>query len=551
MTPNGRRNGSEYGGRRPGVVFHPTAARALRAGAGQIVAAVRPTLGPTPRLVAVARPNGDSPELLDSGAVIARRIVALTDRDADVGAMLARAVIWKTQEAAGDGTATAAVLFQALLDGGLRLVAAGFAPDVIRRCLERAGEATIAAMEAQGSPISGREQLTCVATTVCPDQPVARLLGEIFDVIGADGQLDVRSGTRRDCEREYVEGMHWPGGVHSALFIADAPERRTVVEECGILISDLDLTEPSDVLVIVERARAAQLKSLVILAQRLSDRAIGALLAIQHAAGFRAIAVKSPGTGETERVVAMRDLALLTGGQPLARAAGDRAASVTAEVFGRARIAWADRDHFGIVGGQGDPRALRRHVAALRAAFRAEPDHERREVLRERLGKLLGGSATLWIGGATEAEIATRKSAAERAAHVLRGAVAAGVVPGGGTAFLACRDVLRCRRSASNDECERAALRVAIRALEEPTRTLIANAGRDAEPAIARLEAAGSGHVFDALTARVMPATEAGLLDPVAVATAAMRAAFGGAAQALTIDVLVHHRTPEIATRPG
>src|SRR5687767_6950766 len=136
MTPYGSRNGAGNGGRRPGVVFQPTAARALRAGAGQIVVAVRPTLGPTPRLAAVARPNGGSPELLDSGAMIARRIVALPDRDADVGAMLVRAVIWKTQEAAGDGTATAAVLFHVLLDGGLRLVAAGFDPGLIRRYLE-------------------------------------------------------------------------------------------------------------------------------------------------------------------------------------------------------------------------------------------------------------------------------------------------------------------------------------------------------------------------------------------------------------------------------
>jgi len=282
-----------------------------------------------------------------------------------------------------------------------------------------------------------------------------------------------------------------------------------------------------------------------------ADRAIGALVAHQDPTRFRAIAVKVPGVGETERVVAMRDLAVLIGGRPLVRAAGEGAASVSADLFGWARIAWADRAHVGIVGGKGDPRLLRRHVAALRAAYATEPIPERREDVRQRIGKLLGGSATLWVGGATETEVATRNALATRAAVVMRGAVAEGVVPGGGTAFLASRDLLRKRLGESDDPGQQAALRVAIRALEAPTRTIVANAGGNPESVLARFDEVGPGYVFDARVGRLVSTTEAGLLDPVSVAIGAIRSAFGGASQALTIGVVVHHRAPEIATTPG
>jgi chaperonin GroEL len=465
--------------------------------------------------------------------------------------MYARAVIWRAHETTGDGAATAAVLFQELLEGGLRLVSAGFDPGALHQELGRIGNYITNALDQMAEPIAGRERLTAVAATVCPDLPVANLLGEIFDVIGADGQIDVRAGKRRDCDREYVEGMHWGGGVLSPLFVAGSPQRRVVLERCAIFISDLDLTEPADLLAIVEQARASGAGALLVTAQRLSDRAIGALVANQDPSRFQAIAVRAPGVGETERFVAMRDLAILTGGRPLARAAGDGAVSATADLFGRARIAWADRDHVGIVGGMGDPRLLRRHVAALRAAHTTEPNPERRNDLCVRIGKLLGGSATLWVGGATESEVETRKALATRAAAVMRGAVAGGVVPGGGAAYLVCRDLLRERLATSTDPGQQAVLRVVIRALEAPTRTIVSNAGGDPDAVLARIGAADPGCAFDARTGCLVSAAEAGLLDPASVAIGAVRSAFGGAAQAMTIDVVVHHRAPTIAMTPA
>ncbi len=544
------RSASRNGARRPGVVFQPAVASGLRSGAEQIVAAVRATLGPTPRLVAVAKPHGGVPELLDSGAVIARRIVALPDRSADVGAMYVRSVIWKTHEEAGDGTATTAVIFRSAFDAGLRWVAAGGDPSALRFHLERASELVLGELGAMSEPIGGKERLTQAALAICSDRELAALLGEIFDVVGPDGQVDVRAGTRRTCDREYVEGMHWPGGVHSALFISGLPERRVVLENAGILISDLDLAEPEDVRTIVAQARAAGLAGLVIVAQRLSDRALGVLTPGETPPGFRAIAVKTPGTGETARFVTMQDLALLTGGRVLTRAAGDRPASVRPICFGRARIAWADRDHVGVVGGKGDPRQLRRHVARLRLALREEHDDKAARVLRERLAKLLGGSATLWIGGTTESEVAVRRANAARTAAAMRGALNHGVVPGGGAAFLACRPALTAAMAASSGIDERAALRLTMRALEEPTRTIVANAGADPDATIGRIVEAGPGMGYDARTGLIARMADVGVVDSAAMAKAAVRSAIGGAAQALTIGVLVHHRLPEIATEP-
>ena len=551
MSTVARRVPTASAARRPGVVLQPAVARAFGSGVRQVVAAVRPTLGPTPRLVAAAKPFGGSPELLDSGGAVARRIVALPDAAADVGAMYARSVIWRTHEEAGDGTATTAVIFQAVYEAGARWVAAGGDPQALRTHLGRASDLVLGALTAMSVPLRGKARFTQAALAACADWELACLLGEIFDVVGGEGQVDVRGAPGRGSDREYVDGMHWPGGVQSALFVADSPDRRAVLEDAGLLITDLDLTDPGDVRGIVARARAAGLRGLVVVAQRLSDRAIGALTASQDPPGFRAIAVKTPGTGERARFVAMEDLALLTGGRVVARAAGDRVDDARDDWFGRARIAWADRDHFGVVGGRGDPRQLRRRVARLRSALQEERDDERGTALRNRLAKLLGGSATLWVGGASPTEAAARKANATRTVAVLRGIVVGGVVPGGGAAFLDCREALDAAAAASADAAERAALLLVARALEEPTRTIAANAGAEPGAVLAGIAEAGRGVGYDARNGRVVRMADAGVVDSTAVAKTAARAAIAGAAQALTIAALVQHRSPAIATQPA
>jgi chaperonin GroEL len=382
--------------------------------------------------------------------------------------------------------------------------------------------------------------------THCHDAELAPLIGEILDVVGPEGQVDVHAAPGRRCDREYAEGMHWSGGVVSHQFITDQATRRVALTDCGILITDFDLTDPTHIHLILAQARAAGLEAIVIAAQRLSDAAIGALLTDP----MPAFAVKIPGAGETNRMVAQQDLAVLTGGKIFSRAAGDTARRITPADFGRARIAWADRDLFGLIGGKGDPRRLRAHIGGLRAALRDSHDQETSARLRERLGKLLSGSATLHIGGATAPETDARRDSAKRTVAVLRGVLVDGVVPGGGAAYLACCEALAASRCEATTEPARLALELAISALAAPARTICVNAGHEPAVMLARMARAGPGFGFDARDGSLVNAAEAGLQDSAAVAKAAVSVALAAAGQALTIDAVVSPRSPATATTP-
>lgn len=531
------------------IVFQPAAARGLRRGIEQLVAAIQPTLGPRPRLVAIAPVLGSKPpELLDSGGVIARRLTDLPDRDADMGAMLLRGLLWRLHEEVGDGTATAAVLFGAVYRAGLRHLAAGADAMRLRHHLERGLRLVLDELAGLAAPVSGREQLARVAAACGADEELAALLGEIFDVIGEWGRLDVRSGHGRGLEREYVEGMHWDGGLLSPGFLTDPVKREARLEAPAILLGDLAITDAQQLVPALEAAREAGARSLVVVARELSDDAIALLLLNRRPSEFGTLAVKTP-AGEADARAALEDLAALTGGRPLFRAAGDTPRDIGPPDLGRARRAWANADFFGIAGGKGDPRALRRHIAALRAAF-AAADPPAREGLRQRIGLLLGGTAMLWVGGASEPAIDARKATAERVAGALRGALREGVLPGGGAALLACRAPLLARRERSDDPDERAACAILAEALAAPARALAANAGRDFSALLPCIERAGPGHGLDVVSGRVVDLARAGIVDPAAAQRAAVQGAIASAALALTIDVLVHHRHPEEVFTP-
>ena len=533
------------------VIFQPATYQGFQRGIDQMVAAVRPTLGPLPRVVALERTSGASrmPEILDSGGVIARRIIQIPDRDEDMGAMFVRHLLWRLHEKAGDGTATAAVLFQSIYDRGMRYIVAGGNAMLLRRHLEAGLRVILDELAGMATPLEGKEKLAQIAESICYDPPLARMLGEIFDIIGEYGQLEIRSGRSRELEREYVEGMYWKGGVLSRQMIADPTKQRTEMENAAILISDLEIENPRELIPVVETTMQAGVRSLLVIANTVSDNAMGLLLsASKDPARFRAVAVRTPKLNATDRAGALQDLAALTGGRPLVKAAGFTLSGVRFEDLGRARRAWADRTYFGIVGGRGDPRALRRHIADLRAVLERVDAPDDRKKLRERIGKLMGGSATLWVGGTTQLEIDARKERAERTADALRGAIAEGVLPGGGVSLLACRPALQRKLDQSTGADERAAYHILIKALEAPIRTLLTNAGHDASELMAEIKAAGPGMGFDVRAGQVVHMAQAGIFDSANVQREAVRSAVAGAALALTVDVLVHHKKPPQAT---
>lgn len=532
----------------PSVVFQPQTHRGMQHGVNQLVAVVRPTLGPCARVVAVENVlRHKSPELLDNAGLISRRLIELPGRSADTGAMLLRHVLWKVHDEVGDATATAAVLFHAVYNRGLTYLAAGGNAILLRRHLERGLAEILAELDCQTLPLAGQAQLAHLAESLCFDPPLAQLLGEIFDIVGEYGQVDIRRGHGRALERSYVEGVFWPGGVLSQLALDTALATRIDLANPAILITDLELEDPRALMLVLEPAMQRG-GSLIVVANKLSDATTGLLLAASRdPSRFHAVAVRTPGTGTAEQSAALADLAALCGGRALIGAAGDSLRGFKLADLGQARRAWADRAYLGVIGGKGDPRALRRHLATLRASFKAADEPAQRSALQARVGRLLGGSATLLLGGSTETELTVREERARKTADLLRAALRDGVLPGGGLALLACRQRLRAALAGSTDLDQQAAYRILLHALEAPLRTIADNAGHEASAVLARVERAAPGHGFDARNGEIVDMLAAGIFDVAAAQKAALRAAVSGAATMLTVDTVVHKRNPESA----
>jgi chaperonin GroEL len=529
----------------PGVVFQPATGQHMQAGIHKLVTAVRPTLGPRGRgVILQSDTHPDVPEFLDDAGLIVRRVVQLGDPDEDIGAMLARRAIWKVRKEAGDGAATAAVLFESIFSQGLKYITAGGGAQRLRTCLHQALYVVLDEIACNMTPIRGRKRLSQFAFSVCQDEELGDYLGEIFDIIGEWGQLEVRKGSGRELEREYIEGMYWETKPFAREMLTAEGLLRVDLEDAAILISNLSIDDPVQLVPLLQMAQQAGLRKLVVMVQKMSGSAIALLLANNNPARFQMVAVETPFGFTPKQRGMMEDLALLTGGRAIVVESGEGLDTVKPADLGRVRKAWADRGYFGIIGPRGDPHALRSHLTDLRAAYGQATDVDAREELRERIGRLTTGSATLWVGATTEPELLLRKDLAQRTAEVVRGALREGVLPGGGVALLACRPALRRRRNDSRDPDERAAYEILMRALEEPARTIIANAGEDAAEVMASINQAGPGFGFDVHAGRVADMVEAGIVDSASVTRQVMINAVSTAAIALTTDIVVHHKHP-------
>lgn len=537
---------------KPGVVFQPKVGRRLRGGIGTMVGAIRPTLGPLACGVAIDPMNTVKrlPEYLDNGGVIARRIIELPNRDEDMGAMLVRAMIVRQHERVGDGTATAAVLLEAVFNAGVRYLTAGGNAMQMRRHLEKAVPVILDELDRMMTPLEGHDALTEMARTLCQDDEMAPLLGEAFDLIGAYGRLEIREDYGRGLRREYVEGSYYHSGLFSRTLLPADAARVVTLENPVIFLCDFEITDHTALFPVLQTAHSTGIKQLVIIARSLSEQAISLLVANNRMDKLRVIAVKLPGLNPTDRMDALDDISRLTGAKPFIVASGETLEAVSARHFGAARRVWADTKAFGIVGGAGDPAALREHLRGLRRVYHETNEADVRLRTLERLGVLMGSSVTLWVGGFTEPEINARKSLAQRAALTMRAAVQEGVVPGGGVALLNCRRALRDRLAAAHDTDEIAAYRTLIEALAAPAHAIYRNAGYDAGDVTGRLMHQHPDMGFDVVSGRVVNFCDAGILDSVLVLKTSVRNAITTAALALTIDSLVHIAKPEMMKTP-
>ena len=538
--------------RQPAIVLQPHTYQALQAGVDVIANAIRPTLGPRPRMVVFERAKrNEAAEFLDDGATIARRIIEIEPRSHDVGAMLIRQALWRLRHEVGDGTATAAVIYQALLREGIRAVTQfDCNAALLRAGLEKGCRVVTEALRHQVMPLTGKAAIARAARGVCQsDDALAELFGEIFDIVGPDGMIVVEGWNKAGVEREYIEGTYWKlSGWFSRHFVTDSAAQRTIFEDAALLISDLELKEPAQVIPALERCIKAEVKQLVIVANDISDRVIGLLVNNNQAKTLQTLVVRAPKVLEMDRVASIGDIAILTGGKPFYHAAYTSFEEFRVDDLGHARRAWATDSLFGIYGGRNDPRQVRKHIAELRAQLRnAEEDHDRRD-LQTRLGRLNGGTVILRVGGLHDVEREARKTMAERAITSLRHALSGGVVPGGGSALIAAQTAL-CGLPTQCSE-EKFAYKMLARAIEEPTRAIAANAGAVPDVIIEKIKAAPCGYGFDARNGQLANMQEAGILDPAIVLQRALEIAVSGAAMALTTDVIVHHKKPVECVEP-
>ena len=533
------------------LVFQPDTSRSLLRGIDLIVEAIRPTLGPIARTVAVSQVMDDKPpELLDKGGLIARRITDLPDPDADMGAMLLRQMLWQLYEECGDGTATAAVIFQSIYREGVKYIVAGGDAMRLRHYLQEGLQVILRGLEAITAPISGREQLAQLAEAICHDSELAERLGETFDFIGEYGQLDVRRGHTRTIEHDYMKGMYWKrGAVSRAMLRGGKQPDRIVMNDAAILLSDLDIEEIEQIAPLIDALMRAGAKSLLLVGGKFSEAVINLILSNTKPEEFRVVAVKTPGDTAAQRQAHLHDMAVITGASPLYQAAGDTLRSVTKSRLGQAKQVWVERTLFGLVSDRDNQQELTEHLADLLEMREYAKDKETEAFLSERIGKILGGVAIMRIGDASPTRMDNRIEAAKETAKSLRRALADGVVPGGGVALLACRSALDLAAASDADSDKRAAYRILLRALEEPLRVICHNGGYDSAK-IAELAGMPSGHGIDIRSGAVTEMVDAGIIDVASVLSAAVRGAVRGAALALTIDVLLHHKDPQPTYTP-
>ena len=515
---------------------------------------LRPTLGPLARTVAIGRLVGSGPpEILDSAATIARRTIQLADPFEDMGGMLIRHLVWRVFEREGDGAATAAVLTQALMHAGARYIAAGGNPVLVRRGMERGLEVASAGAAEQAARSTAPDG-NRPASSRAPvrNAELAEMIGEVVDAVGPDGAILVEDAQGTETVHEYIDGVRWNEGYVSAFLLRQDEAGTTRLLNPRVLVTDYSLDRAEDLLPTLEACVGAGERNLLIVAPEIRDSAVG-LLVVNRERGVLdgAIAVRAPSFGP-QRTRILEDIAVITGGRCVCQDRQERLADVTIDDLGKARQAWATRVAFGILGGQGSKAGIRQRIAEARAELGTiEDDAYTSEKIKERIGKLAGTAAIIRVGAPSKSEQEDLKLRIEAAVRSARSAVQDGVVPGGGAALLACIPALE---GMAVDGDEGVGVRALAEALPEPMRAILGNAGLEVAPIVheARRRQANQvpARVYDVLRCAWVDAFGGGIVDPLAVTSAALETSVGTAALALTSEVLVRRKNPPRAINP-
>ena len=526
--------------------FDEAARRGLEAGVNKLADTVKVTLGPKGRNVVIGKTFG-APTITNDGVSIAREI-ELEDPFENMGAQLVKEVATKTNDVAGDGTTTATVLAQALISEGLRNVAAGASPDLLKRGIERGVAAAVAALKEQSRDVEGKTEIAQVASISAADPSIGEVLAEAIDKVGKDGTVTVEESNTFGMELELTEGMQFDKGFLSPYFVTDPERQEAVLEDPLVLFVNSKITAVHDLLPVLEKVMQTG-KPLLIVAEDVEGEALATLVVNKIRGTFTSIAVKAPGFGERRKAM-LQDMAILTGGQVISEEVGLKLESVTLDLLGRARRVIVTKDDTTIVEGAGTEADVKGRIAQIKREIDETDSDWDREKLQERLAKLAGGVAVVKVGAATEVELKEKKHRIEDALSATRAAIEEGIVAGGGTALVRSRAAVdEVAASLSGDEATGA--KIVARALEAPLRWIASNAGLEGAVYVRMVQSESGSVGLNAATGQMEDLVKAGIIDPAKVTRSALQNAASIAALLLTTEALVADKPEKQPAAPA
>ncbi|MDQ6848197.1 MAG: chaperonin GroEL [Candidatus Dormibacteraeota bacterium] len=514
------------------LLFDAEARDEMRKGVDRVANAVKITIGPKGRNVVLDKKFG-SPTITNDGVTIAKEI-ELEEPFQNMGAQLVKEVASKTNDIAGDGTTTATVLAQALINAGLQNVAAGANPIQLKKGIELAVEAVVAAIKEQSVPISEREKIAQVAAISAADPAIGEIVADAMEKVGKDGVITVEESKGLETELELVEGMQFDKGYISPYLVTNAQRMEAVLEDPYILITDKKISAIADLLPILEKVVQSG-KPLLVIAEDLEGEALATIIVNKLRGTFNAVAVKAPGFGDRRKAM-LQDIAILTGAQVISEEVGLKLDSTQLTSLGRARRVTVTKDDTTIVEGAGSQDAIKGRIEQIKAEIEKSTSDWDKEKLQERLAKLAGGVAVIKVGAATETELKEKKHRMEDAVSATRAAVEEGIVPGGGVVLVNCVSALDGVKAEGD---VKTGVNILRRALEEPLRQIADNAGEEGSVVVEKVKNLPKGQGYNAATGEYVDMVAAGIIDPTKVTRSALQNAASIAALLLTTEALI------------
>jgi chaperonin GroEL len=531
------------------IEFNETARASLKEGVDALANAVKTTLGPKGRNVALDKKYG-APTVTHDGVTVAKEI-ELDNPFANMGAQLLKEAATKTNDAAGDGTTTATVLAQAIVHEGMRNVAAGANAMLLKQGIDLGANAIVEAIQDMAVAVKGKDEIAQVAAISAADKEIGTLIAEVMDKVGKDGVITVEESKGLEFETEYTEGMQIDRGYLSPYFVTNPERMEAELDDPFILITDKKISSIQDILPVLEKVAAAR-APLMIIAEDVDGEALATLVVNKLRGTLNVLAAKAPGFGDRRKEM-LRDIAALTGGQVISEEVGRRLDSATLEDLGRARRVVSTKDDTTFIEGAGDEAAIEARINQIRSQIETTTSDFDREKLQERLAKLAGGVAVIKVGAATETELKEKKHRVEDALSATRAAVEEGIVPGGGVALINALPALD-KVEAEGDV--KTGVSILRRALEEPLRGIAANAGRDGAVVIEMVrqkqKAENNGKIgYDVISDTYVDMVQAGIIDPAKVTRSAVENASSIAGMILTTEALITDKPEEKAAAPA